>query len=88
MTEKGWAPLGAEWRQKLPRSGPYDREQMLVEFARGKRVVHVGFVDEKRMDDKLERGRWLHERLLEHLFGTSGSGHVSRAGPRAVYGLG
>jgi SAM-dependent methyltransferase len=63
MSEKGWAPLGAEWRQKLPRRGPFDREQMLVEFARGRRVVHVGFVDEKRMDDKLERGRWLHERL-------------------------
>jgi SAM-dependent methyltransferase len=65
MTEKGWAPLGPEWHQKLPRRGPFDREQMLVEFARGKRVVHVGFVDEKRMDDKLERGRWLHEQLGE-----------------------
>ena len=65
MTEKGWAPLGAEWRQKLPRRGPFDREQMLVEFSRGRRVVHVGFVDEKRMNDKLERGRWLHEQLGE-----------------------
>jgi SAM-dependent methyltransferase len=61
----GWQPFGAEWRQKLPRRGPYDREQMLVEFARGKRVVHVGFVDERRMEDKLARGRWLHERLRE-----------------------
>ena len=38
---------------------------MLTEFAAGRRVVHVGFVDERRMEDKLERGRWLHERLRE-----------------------
>jgi SAM-dependent methyltransferase len=63
MTDKAWAPLGAEWRQKLPRQGPFDREQMLAEFAEGRRVVHVGFVDERRMEDKLERSRWLHERL-------------------------
>jgi hypothetical protein len=38
---------------------------MLLEFARGKRVVHVGFVDEHRMEAKVEGGRWLHERLAE-----------------------
>jgi SAM-dependent methyltransferase len=65
MTDKAWAPLGPEWRRKLPREGPFDREQMLTEFADGRRVVHVGFVDERRMEDKLERGRWLHERLRE-----------------------
>jgi SAM-dependent methyltransferase len=65
VTDKAWAPLGTEWRQKLPRQGPFDREQMLAEFAAGRRVVHVGFVDEGRMEDKLEHGRWLHERLRE-----------------------
>jgi SAM-dependent methyltransferase len=65
VTDKAWAPLGTEWRQKLPRQGPFDREQMLTEFAAGRRVVHVGFVDARRLDDKLERGRWLHERLRE-----------------------
>jgi SAM-dependent methyltransferase len=65
MTGNAWAPLGAEWRRKLPRQGPFEREQMLVEFAKGRRVVHVGFVDERRMEDKLERGRWLHERLRD-----------------------
>jgi SAM-dependent methyltransferase len=38
---------------------------MLVEFARGKRVVHVGFVDEHRLETKLGRGTWLHARLAE-----------------------
>jgi SAM-dependent methyltransferase len=65
MADDAWAPLGAEWRRKLPRQGPFEREQMLVEFAKGRRVVHVGFVDERRMEDKLERGRWLHERLRD-----------------------
>ena len=38
---------------------------MLVEFARGKRVVHVGFVDEHRLEAKVGRGTWLHARLAE-----------------------
>ena len=38
---------------------------MLVEFARGKRVVHVGFVDEHRLATKLGQGTWLHARLAE-----------------------
>jgi SAM-dependent methyltransferase len=38
---------------------------MLLEFARGKRVVHVGFVDEHRLEKKLGRGTWLHARLAE-----------------------
>ena len=38
---------------------------MLVDFAQDKRVVHVGFVDEKRMEDKLGRRPWLHERLRD-----------------------
>jgi SAM-dependent methyltransferase len=66
MSSADWSPLtGSQWRQRLPRRGPVDREQTLVDFARGRRVVHVGFVDEKRMEAKLERGAWLHERLAE-----------------------
>jgi SAM-dependent methyltransferase len=66
VSEHGWEPLsGAQWRQRLPRRGPYDREQMLVEFARGKRVVHVGFVDEHRLETKVGQGTWLHARLAE-----------------------
>ncbi len=66
VSEHGWEPLsGARWRHTLPRRGPYDREQMLVEFARGKRVVHVGFVDEHRLETKVDRGTWLHARLAD-----------------------
>lgn len=38
---------------------------MLVEFARGRRVAHVGFVDEHRLDAKVGQGTWLHARLAE-----------------------
>jgi SAM-dependent methyltransferase len=38
---------------------------MLVEFARDKRVVHVGFVDEHRLEAKVGQGTWLHARLAE-----------------------
>lgn len=66
VSEHGWEPLsGALWRHRLPRRGPYEREQVLVEFARGKRVVHVGFVDEHRLEAKLGQGTWLHARLAE-----------------------
>jgi SAM-dependent methyltransferase len=51
------------WKQRLPRRGPCDRAELLLEFSTGKRVVHVGFVDEKRMEAKLEEGKWLHARL-------------------------
>jgi predicted TPR repeat methyltransferase len=38
---------------------------MLLEFARDRRVVHVGFVDEHRLETKLGQGTWLHARLAE-----------------------
>jgi SAM-dependent methyltransferase len=52
------------WRHKLPRRGPVDRHAFLVDLARGKHVVHVGFVDEL-MATKLAQGVWLHGRLAE-----------------------
>jgi SAM-dependent methyltransferase len=51
------------WRQRLPRRGPCDRVELLLEFCSAKSVVHVGFVDERRLDAKLEGGKWLHTRL-------------------------
>jgi SAM-dependent methyltransferase len=53
------------WRQRLPRRGPCDRVDLLLDFCRGRRVVHVGFVDERRMETKLATGKWLHARLAE-----------------------
>lgn len=51
------------WRQRLPRKGPCDRVELLLEFCKDKRVAHVGFVDERRMETKLGEGKWLHARL-------------------------
>ena len=52
------------WRHALPRGRPVDRLEALVDAARGKHVVHVGFVDEL-LERKREEGVWLHERLAE-----------------------
>jgi SAM-dependent methyltransferase len=59
----GAAPEITGWRQRLPRRGPCDRVALLLDFSRGRRVVHVGFVDERRIETKLDAGKWLHERL-------------------------
>jgi 2-polyprenyl-3-methyl-5-hydroxy-6-metoxy-1,4-benzoquinol methylase len=53
-----------QWWHRLPREGPVDRIEALVDAARGRRVVHVGFVDEL-MEAKRAGGVWLHERLAE-----------------------
>jgi len=46
----------------LPREGPFDRHLALIDAARGRSVLHLGFVDE-RLEQKLEEGVWLHARL-------------------------
>jgi SAM-dependent methyltransferase len=51
------------WLHALPRTAPVDREGTLVEAARAKRVVHVGFVDEHLLETRIASGTWLHARL-------------------------
>ena len=50
------------WRHPLPRGRPVDPHAALLEAARGRRVVHIGFVDELAAT-KLAQGVWLHSRL-------------------------
>lgn len=50
------------WRHRLPRGRPVERHEALLEAARGRRVVHVGFVDEL-MASKIAQEVWLHARL-------------------------
>jgi SAM-dependent methyltransferase len=52
------------WRHPLPRRGPVERHEAIVETARGRRVVHLGFVDEL-MASKLASGVWLHAKLAD-----------------------
>ena len=52
-----------DWLHRLPRTAPVDREDTLVETARGKRTVHVGFVDEHLLETRIATGTWLHARL-------------------------
>jgi SAM-dependent methyltransferase len=53
------------WRHRLPRRGPVDRFAAIVDTSRGKRVAHIGFVDERQMESKQAEGVWLHAQLDE-----------------------
>jgi 2-polyprenyl-3-methyl-5-hydroxy-6-metoxy-1,4-benzoquinol methylase len=48
---------------RLPHSRVSDRVAFLLDLARGKRVIDLGFVDEGRMSTKLDKGVWLHADL-------------------------
>jgi SAM-dependent methyltransferase len=59
------SPTGIEWTHRLPRGAPVVPGDFLVALVRGKRVAHLGFVDEHLLEAKLASGRWLHARLAE-----------------------
>lgn len=40
-----------------------DRVEFLLERARGRRVIHLGFVDDSRMEERIAQGSWLHAQL-------------------------
>jgi SAM-dependent methyltransferase len=40
-----------------------DRAQFIVDACRGKRVLHVGFVDHPYLESRVQNGTWLHARL-------------------------
>jgi SAM-dependent methyltransferase len=54
-----------QWRHRLPRRGPVDRFEAIIDTSRGKRVAHIGFVDERQMQAKQAEGVWLHARLAD-----------------------
>jgi SAM-dependent methyltransferase len=58
-------PTGVSWVHRLPAEAPVEREDFLLEVAGGKRVAHLGFVDEHLLEAKVAHGRWLHARLAE-----------------------
>jgi SAM-dependent methyltransferase len=52
-----------EFSHAIPHANVVDRTVALERLAAGKRVLHVGFVDEGRMTDRMQREEWLHSRL-------------------------
>jgi SAM-dependent methyltransferase len=52
-----------DWLQQLPSEPPLLREQAILEACAGRRVVHLGFVDEHQMAAKRSEGLWLHDRI-------------------------
>ena len=78
---------GLDWLQPLPTESPLLREQAILEACEGRRVVHLGFVDEHQMTAKRSEGRWLHDRIAavaSELVGLD----VDAAGVEQARGLG
>jgi 2-polyprenyl-3-methyl-5-hydroxy-6-metoxy-1,4-benzoquinol methylase len=55
----------SQFLQPLPREGPVNRERYLLDAARGKSVIHVGFADHPLLDERIAAGTWLHAQLAE-----------------------
>jgi len=53
------------WLQPLPHDPPVVRRDVPLALARGRRVVHLGFTDERQTETKLREGRWLHAALAD-----------------------
>jgi SAM-dependent methyltransferase len=49
---------------RVPKARLVDRIGFVLERARGRRVIHLGFVDETRMDERVRQGSWLHAHLV------------------------
>lgn len=54
-----------DWLQPLPKSRPVDRRAFIVELCRDKRVIHLGFTDERLTCAKRAKARWLHAFLAD-----------------------
>jgi SAM-dependent methyltransferase len=54
-----------EMVHKLPPARVVDRIEYLSGLARGRRVIHVGFVDSGYEDMQAEAGTWLHQHLAD-----------------------
>jgi 2-polyprenyl-3-methyl-5-hydroxy-6-metoxy-1,4-benzoquinol methylase len=53
----------SRYLHKLPAGRAVNREAYLLEAARGRSVIHVGFTDHPLLDERIEQGTWLHSRL-------------------------
>lgn len=61
---------------RLPPARLVDRIEFVLEACRGVRVVHLGFVDETRTEERQAQGGWLHgqlERVASELVGIDSS---------------
>ena len=56
---------GDEFTYIIPDARLVDRASTLRAAARGKRAIHIGFVNEGRLHERLQRGQWLHAQLGE-----------------------
>jgi len=77
----------AESIHRVPPARVVDRIEFVLERAAGRRVIHLGFVDETRMEERVAQGSWLHgqlARVAKELVGID----ASRAGVQAASAAG
>ena len=58
-------PLGDSLGRLPSETRVYDRVTYLLERARGRSVIHLGFVDARNMHEKVRSAAWLHEQLAQ-----------------------
>jgi len=80
---------GIDFNQPLPRTAELvdNRKQFLIEFCRGKRVLHIGCVDSGLMEQRIAENNFLHyhiSRVADELIGADidddGLRHLANAG--------
>jgi SAM-dependent methyltransferase len=65
-----------ESMHRLPPARLVDRIEFVLHAGRGRRVIHLGFVDETRTEERQAQGSWLHgqlARVAEELVGIDSS---------------
>jgi SAM-dependent methyltransferase len=68
---------------RYPRARVVDRIEFVLERASGRRVIHLGFVDETRTEERISQGSWLHAQLARVARGLVGI-DISRQGVDAA----
>jgi len=58
-------PPPEESIHRIPRAPLVDRIEFVLDRCRGRRVLHLGFVDETRMEERVAQGSWLHGQLRD-----------------------
>lgn len=55
----------SDYLRRLPNGKPTSRERFLLDAARDKHIVHIGFTDHPFLKERLGNGTWLHADLAK-----------------------
>ena len=55
-----------QWLQPIPKAGLQNREECILNYCAGKKVLHVGFADAPYTKEKIQNKTLLHTKLKQH----------------------